>query len=384
VSNAAGQIRLLLVEDVPEVAQYIRGLLNSQSQIRLLDVVTDGRRVPERVKELRPDVLVVDSLLQGKVRGLGVAATLRAGGQHIPTIVLAAPPWKVVADPLRGVDHVLAMPFTGFDMISLIKTLATQAQASDVDHHSSVFSVFSPKGGVGKTTIAFNLAVAMAQGRSSGTVLVDGSLQFGDMRALLRIPIDAPSIVDLPADHITDSDLAEVVWHDPSGIDVLLAPPRVELHEMLTAREIDKIIHFLRRIYPVTVIDTPADTGEKTMAFLDGSDLILEVVTHDAMAIFSARAMADLFRALNVPPTKVRYLVNRADWTGGIAPADLATALGRQPEYLLPSGGSLVGESNNRGVPFIVTDPTASISQAIKKIAEGLLAPVTVGAGARG
>jgi pilus assembly protein CpaE len=383
VSNAPGQIRLLLVEDVPEVATYIRGLLNSQSQIRLLDVVSDGRRVAERVKELRPDVLVVDSLLQGKVRGLGVAAALRAGGQHIPTIVLAAPPWKVVADPLRGVDHVLAMPFTGFDMISLVKTLATQAQSQDVEHRSSVFTVFSPKGGVGKTTIAFNLAVALAQGRSQSTVLVDGSLQFGDLRALLRIPADAPSIVDLPADHITDTDLAEVVWHDPSGIDVLLAPPRVELHEMLTAREIDKIVHFLRRIYVVTVIDTPADTGEKTMAFLDGSDAIIEVVTHDAMAIFSARAMADLFRALGVPPTKVRYLVNRADWTGGIAPDDLATALGRQPEFHLPSGGSLVGESNNRGVPFIVTDPKAPISVAIKGIAESLLGPVPARAGAR-
>ncbi len=383
MSSAASPIRLLLVEDVPEVAQYIRGLLNSQSQIRLLDVVNDGRRVPERVRELRPDVLIIDSLLQGKVRGLGVAAALRAGGQHIPTIVLAAPPWKVVPDSTRGVDNVLAMPFTGFDMINLIKTLVTHAQAEDMDHRSSVYAVFSPKGGVGKTTIAFNLAVALAKQRGQPTVLVDGSLQFGDMRALLRIPAEAPSIVDLPADHITDSDLAEVVWHDQSGIDVLLAPPRVELHEMLSAREIEKIVHFLRRIYPVIVIDTPTDTGEKTMAFLDGSDVIIEVVTHDAMAIFSARAMAELFRALDVPPAKVRYLVNRAEWTSGIAPDDLATALGRQPEFFLPSGGSLVGESNNRGVPFITADPAAPISVALNGVAEALLALVSAHVGAR-
>jgi pilus assembly protein CpaE len=204
-------------------------------------------------------------------------------------------------------------------------------------------------------------------------VLVDGNLQFGDMRALLRIPADARSILDLPADRITDSDLAEVVWHDPSGIDVLLAPPRVEQHEMLSAGEVEKIVHFLRRIYPVTVIDTPSDTGEKTMAFLDASDVIIEVLTHDAMAIFSARAMAELFRALGVPPQKVRYLVNRAEWTGGIAPDDLATALGRQPEFHLPSGGSLVGESNNRGVPFVVADPSAPISVAIQGLAHGLV-----------
>jgi pilus assembly protein CpaE len=383
VTSSASPIRLLLVEDVPEVAQYIRGLLNAQSQIRLLDVLTDGRKVAERVRELHPDVLVIDSLLQGKVRGLGIAAALRSEGQHIPTIVLAAPPWRVSPDASRGVDHVLAMPFTGYDLISLVKTLSAQAQTQDVSQRSSVFSVFSTKGGVGKTTIAFNLAVALAQQQGVRTVLVDGNLQFGDMRALLRVPPDAPSIVDLPADHITDSDLAEVVWHDPSGIDVLLAPPRVELHEMMNAREVERILHFLRRVYPLTVIDTPADTGEKTMAFLDASDIVLEVVMHDAMAIFSARAMAELFRALGVAPTKVRYLVNRADWTGGLGPGDLAAALARQPEFSLPSGGALVGEANNRGVPFLLADPLAPISKAMLGVARGLIELVDARAGVR-
>jgi pilus assembly protein CpaE len=372
VSNSASQIRLLLVEDVAEVAQYIRGLLNSQAQIRLLDVVADGRRVPELVRDLRPDVMIIDSLLQGK-RGLRIAAALRAGGQDVPTLALAAPPWRVLADPALGIDHVLAMPFTGYDLINAVRMLADRAQAANVDHRSSVYAVFSPKGGVGKTTIAFNLAVAIAAQRGLGTLLVDGNLQFGDVRALLRIPADAPSIIDLPAERISDSELSEVVWHDPSGIDVLLAPPRVEMHEMVSAREVEKIVPFLRKIYPVVVIDTPADTGEKTMAFLDASDVILQVVTHDAMAIASTRTMADLFRALGTRPLKVRYLINRADWTGGIAPADLAEALGRQPEFHLPSGGSLVDESNNRGVPFVVANPSAPISVAIRGVAESLV-----------
>jgi len=78
-------------------------------------------------------------------------------------------------------------------------------------------AVFAPKGGVGKTTIAFNFAVA-ASHIGQRTVLIDGSLQFGDLRALLKVAVDAPSILDLPTDRIQEQDLRDVLWRDPSGV----------------------------------------------------------------------------------------------------------------------------------------------------------------------
>ena len=103
---------------------------------------------------------------------------------------------------------------------------------------------------MGTTTIALNLAVALGQaGRR--TALIDGSLQFGDLRALLRVPMTAPSIVDLPTDRIAEGDLSDVLWRDPSGIDILLAPPRVETAEMVSVRDLDKILSLMRRVYDV-------------------------------------------------------------------------------------------------------------------------------------
>ena len=372
MAGSSDQIRLLLVEDVPQVAQYVRGLLNAQSHIKLRDVVSDGRKVPEFVREGHPDIVMIDALLQGKVRGLNLAASLRQEGLATPIVIVTVPQNPIVRDPEKGIDAVLSMPFSGFELINLMQSIMAQVQAERPEGRSHIYSVFAPKGGVGKTTIAFNLAVALAQTGDTRTALVDGSLQFGDMRSLLRVPGDAPSILDLPTDRISESDLSDVLWRDPSGIDILLAPPRVEMHEMLSVRDVDKILSILRRVYPVIVVDTPASVGEMVMAFLDASDMVIEVVTYDSTTIVNTRAMAEFFRAIGYPPTKVRYLLNRADSTGGIDPAALAEALGREPEFALVSDGKLVVESNNQGVPFVLADPAARISADMARIAAGV------------
>jgi pilus assembly protein CpaE len=206
------------------------------------------------------------------------------------------------------------------------------------------------------------------------TVLIDGSLQFGDLRALLKVPVDAPSILDLPTDRVAESDLQDVLWRDPSGIDILLAPPRVEMAEMITSRDIDKVLSLLRRVYGAIVIDMSSVLNDINLGFLDLSDTIVEIVTYDSTTIHNTVAVADAFRMIGYSPSKVRYLVNRADSTGGIDPGDLERAIGRVPEHRVVSDGMLVVQSNNEGVPFVLANPVAQISQDITRVAGDLLA----------
>ena len=219
--------------------------------------------------------------------------------------------------------------------------------------------VYAPKGGVGKTTVAFNLAVALGQA-GTRTALVDGSLQFGDLRSLLRVPADAPSILDLPTDRIGESDLQDVLWRDPSGIDILLAPPRVEMAEMVSVRDMEKALSLLRRLYGAVVVDMPSALGDIPLALLDAADTILEIVTYDSTTIRNTLAIAEAFRSIGYPASKVRYVVNRADSTGGIAAEDLARALGRVPEHTIVSDGKLVVQANNEGLPFVLANPDAA------------------------
>ena len=370
---SSDQTRLLIVEDVPQVAQYIRGLLNAQSSVKLLDVLSDGTKVLPHIQQLRPDIVLVDALLQGRVKGLPLAEQIASSGNGVPVIILTVPQNPVEVDPARGIHGVLAMPFSGFDLMNRISQVRKDFAQLTTTGSSRVYSVFAPKGGVGKTTIAFNLAVALGQ-TDQRTVLIDGSLQFGDLRALLKVPVDAPSILDLPTDRVSESDLADVLWRDPSGIDILLAPPRVEMAEMVTPRDIDKVMSLLRRVYTAIVIDMSSALNDLNLAFLDLSDVIVEIVTYDSTTIHNTMAVADAFRMIGYPASKVRYLVNRADSPGGIHPTDLERALGRVPEHRVVSDGMLVVQSNNEGVPFVLANPAAPISQDIQRVAGELLA----------
>jgi pilus assembly protein CpaE len=370
---SSDQTRLLIVEDVPQVAQYIRGLLNSQGSVKLLDVLTDGAKVIPQVQQLRPDVVLVDALLQGRIKGLQLVEQIAAANLGIPVIVLTVPQTPVTADPASGIHGVLTMPFSGFDLMNRIAAVRKDFDVIAATGSSRIFAVFAPKGGVGKTTLAFNLAVALGQ-LEQRTVLVDGSLQFGDLRSLLKVPADAPSIVDLPTDRISESDLQDVLWRDPSGIDILLAPPRIEMAEMISSRDIDKVLSLLRRVYGSIVIDMSAALSDINLGFLDLSDTIIEIVTYDSTTIHNTVSVADTFRMIGYPASKVRYLVNRSDSEGGIEPADLERAIGRVPEHKVVSDGKLVVSSNNDGVPFVLANPGAQISKDVMRLAAEILA----------
>lgn len=369
---AGEQIRLLIVEDVPQVASHIRSLLQAQSQIKMLDVVTAGDRAVASVSEMHPDVVIVDALLQGRVTGQQVAQQIRQAEPQVAVIMLTVPQNPVTENAELGIDAVLKMPFTGFDLTTMVRKISEERALESAKSGSLVVSLFSPKGGVGRTTLAYNLAVAL--GQQHRVCLVDGSLQFSDLRGLLRVPAVAPSIVNLPTDRIREQDLADVAWRDPSGIDILLAPPRIEMAEMVTTRDIEKVLSILRQLYEFVIIDTRAALSDDVLVFLDSADLILQVLTYDSMAIRSLAMAAETFAQIGYPKHKLATVLNRADASGGFDKTDVEQALGSRIDFEVVSDGRLVLASNNDGVAFVSSSPDSPIAQGVMRIADSLAA----------
>jgi pilus assembly protein CpaE len=362
---------LLVAEDVPQVSQHIRNVLSFQSEVQLLEILTDGSRVVEAVKQQRPDAVLVDLLLQGKVKGPQLIESLRVSGLEVPVVVLTVPQQPLTRDPSRGVDAVLTLPFGAVELVNTLSYVLA-ARGARGSAGCRVVSIFSPKGGVGKTTIAFNLAACLGQ-MGVATALIDGDFQYGDLRTLLKVPGDVPSILDVPTGRVQEFDVRGAMWRDPAGVDILLAPPRIEMAEMVTARDIEKTISLLRRLYGAVVIDTPSHLSELTLALLDASDVVLSIVTYDSTTIHNSIAAAEIFSSIGYAPERLRYLVNRSDSSGGIGPDELARALGRRPDFEVVSDGRLVVQANNGGMPFVLISPDSAISRDVRRVAQTIV-----------
>ena len=392
-ADADRPLRLVLIEEVPEVAAHVREMLRGQPSLRLVEVVADGRRAAREAQDLRADVVLVDSLLQGRVAGIDVLERLRSAMPGMAVVALGVPEDSRLEERVREhADAVVRLPFGTIDLARSIRDAYAGRARRDPSSATRLVAVYAAKGGVGKTTLALNLAAGLAA-TGVRTALVDGSLQYGDLRRLLQVDGSEPSICDLPTDCVRISDLVTTMRSGPGGVDILFAPPRLEMADMVTARDLDKIVDLLRRAYQAVIVDTPSALNDTTLTVLDMADVILQVLTPEPAALDSTRAAAAAFAAIGYPPAKVRVVINRADAVGGLRRDQLRRALGRDPDHVVASDWQLVSSSNQDGIPFVVARPDAQVSRDVLALgasvmtvvgATGSELPVRVRARARG
>jgi pilus assembly protein CpaE len=239
----------------------------------------------------------------------------------------------------------------------------------------TVVAVFSPKGGVGRTTVAVNLAVAAASELGKKVVLMDGSFQFGDVGVLLNLNPKSKSIADLiPELDVGELDSIDTFLIDHSaGIRVLLAPPSPETAEMITAAGVKKVLETLRRDHDLVVVDCTSYFNDTTLAILDAADVILTMLSLEITSIKNMRLFLEVAEQLGYESGKVRLVLNRADSALGIRVADVEHSIGRKVDETIVSDGRSVVYALNRGVPFFVSNREAQVSQDILRLARSVV-----------
>jgi pilus assembly protein CpaE len=250
-----------------------------------------------------------------------------------------------------------------------------------------IITFFSPKGGVGRTTIATNLAVALHQLTQKPVCLVDGSLPFGDIAVILNMSPKAKTIADLVGSfENTDSDVLEsVLVSHSTGIKVLLAPPTPESAELITGANVKHVLELLRERYAYIVVDTWPSFQEQVITMLDVADVILTLMTLEITSLKNVRVFMEIAEKLGYGSDKVQLVANRNDSSGGIKASDVEASLGRKIPHTIVSDGRTLVLAVNRGVPFVISHRESQVAKDIFTLAQRLTteAPAAASAAAK-
>ncbi|MCW3489631.1 response regulator [Dethiobacter alkaliphilus] len=255
---------------------------------------------------------------------------------------------------------------------STVQHQRPERSSSDEKPLGMVTAVFCGKGGVGKTTIATNLAVVLAQQEKKKVALVDYDLQFGDVSVLLNLS-DGKNISDLiqDADTITKELIENYMIRHFTGIDILPAPLFPQDAEYITPDHTDEILRVLKDNYDYVIVDTAATFNEINLQVMDLADSILLVTTRDIVTIKNTKTSLNILESLNYRD-KIRVVLNRSDQDLGVGVTDLEKGLEITVSHQVNSDEKSLIAAINKGVPVAVSNSNAEITRTFKRLSDRL------------
>ncbi len=356
------------------------GVLGAKQRFVAVDTLAEAR---EALSAEEGAVLVIGPNL---VDGAALELASHAVESRRSACVLV--PESIDAELLRaalraGVSDVVALSEPTSDIGQAIGRAAEAARRALAGGGSSaieetpvgrVLTVFSTKGGVGKTVLATNLAVALAHSDGVSVAVLDLDLEFGDVGIMMGLTpehtlFDAVQVFDRLDAEMLDG----LMMHHSSGAKVLLAPVRPEDAEPVSAARIAHIIKLLRDRFDYLVIDTSPSFSEPVLAALDRSDEVFVITMMDVASIKNTRISLQKLSQLGYDASRVHIVLNRADSKVLLEPAEVEKAIGGKIHARIPSDRS-VPRSVNKGIPVIVDMPRSEVSKSISSIVRGIIA----------
>ncbi|MEW5959011.1 MAG: response regulator [Chloroflexota bacterium] len=390
IAAPGDKIRILVVDDNPDTRGHVSRLLYFEEGMDVIGQARNGREGIDMAKELKPHIVLMDINMPDMD---GITATQQMSiqapfsqviimsvqaEQHYMKQAMAAgardfQPKPFTADELiscvRRVYKIGLPAYRQFEVVAQLETQAAQTATlvEQTEGDVPVIVVYSPKGGIGTSTLAVNLAIALQRAQGD-VVLMDADLQFGDILVHLNTR-PTRTMMDLIHDGQLDLELLpEVLLPHNSGLKLLLAPPQPELADAITPPMIGELIKALQRNFKAVVIDTHSKLDDRTIAVLDEADFILTLTAPELPAIKSAKQFLELAQVLEFDPKRLGIVINRANQPGGIPPAKIQQILKLEHAYEVAYDPRM-SLAINKGVALTLQDPTAPSAQAIIQLA---------------
>ncbi len=376
------KIKLVLADRNESSRLSIRNLLELDDGIDIVGEAGSGKEVMELIETIEPQVVVTDVNLDG-MDGLETARQISINYPRISVIMLSLTDdlETVKKAMLAGAREYLVKPLSPGQLHRTVRQVAalnekviTPEEKAEIEtslkpegKSKQLITIFGTKGGVGRSVVCSNLAVAAAREYKNQVGLVDLDIQFGDISLMLNLS-PRKTISELMQEGDRPSlQILEEYLYERHGVQILAAPNRPELAELVNPAGVQNILELCRMMFKYTFIDTPAFIDDTTLTALEISDLILLIVSLDLPTIKNVKKGIEILRSLNLLE-RTRLILNRSSGVAGIEPDDVERVLDMAIEAEVPSDGKLVVTSLNQGVPFVKMNPRSPISKGISSV----------------
>ncbi len=320
--SVSDAIRIFISGSCAGLAE-VRQALSSHDAIKVVGTAVDAPSAGDRLREESVDVLLHGSSRGDRLPTQDIHTLQSASPAPIVIVTSGCTPEFLQEALAHGVQDVAILPQLTESLVFTLRrahvlnhnAARPQAQATGPARSGGegrVITVFSPKGGVGKSTISTGLSGAYCHGLKRSTLLIDLDLQFGDVGIMMGID-PAQTIVDLvtTTGELDPDKLGGYVVHHPSGMDVLCAPLRPEDAELVTEDRIGQLIDVAKSAYDMVVLDTPPHFDATTLAALDRSDRLVLVATMDIPTVKNCKLALQTLNLLQYPRERIALVVNR-------------------------------------------------------------------------
>jgi len=386
--GAANRVRVLVADSDLRVTERYRSWLAGQPDVEVVGVAQDGLEAAQLAVQLQPDVVVMEKDLEG-TDGLQAAEYVWLAAPQIATIIACQEPTAdLVRSAMRaGAKDCISKPTDAKALLAAIRDAARAREHRNSTEYrtlidparmSRVISVTGAKGGVGKTTIATNLAVTLARKHPGEVVLLDTYAQFGDVALMLNLK-PKRALVDLvPLEDELDTELVEAhLTQHSSGLKVMVGSIQPLELNAISVKCLSGVLNMLKRSHRFIVMDVPPMLYDATVYALSHSLYVMLVANlFDLTTLDDSRKLFRILVQKYLPEEKILLVLNRISRHNRLQASEVDRTFGHRVAVQIPNAGPVVVAAVNEGRPFVLSHPNVPISQSILALAEQVSAPL--------
>jgi pilus assembly protein CpaE len=379
-SNGSSNNRILVVGDDEMMSKMLRVALATEG----FEVIhaQSGEEGYESAMRVSPRAIIADVLLPG-MDGFALCRRLRQSPNMRSITILMLTSRGDMGDKIAsfqaGADDCMTKPFQAEEIVYRLKGMMARAPVPALasaapQKRGRVIATFGSKGGVGKTMIATNFAVALRRRSGKQVMLMDADFAFGDANVHLNLPAGS-GVLDLVqlVDELTPQTADKVLSVHSSGVRALLCPAHPEDAELITSEHVQKLLSYLTAQSDYLVVDCGANYDDRTLTILERADDILLVVTPEIGPLKNAALFLGLADKLQLDQNKIQVVLNRANSQVGIEEKEVERTLRHKVGFRISSGGRVTVMSVNRGIPLVIGQPDHPVSQQIFFLADAFV-----------